>query len=200
MSSGEANLGEIWRVFNIELHQHWALYLVEGAVLIVLGATAIVLPPLATLAMTVLLGWLLLVSGIVGLVTTFGMRTLASFVWSLLSAMLAIVVGTVLLANAELAAVSLTLALLFFFVVEGGVSIMFALDHRRDMSPSKWGWMMASGIFDLGVGGYIVMGLPAVPPGALGLLVGVNMVFGGVALIAMAEHAHEADRRVHRSP
>jgi hypothetical protein len=38
MSSGEANLGEIWRVLNIELHQHWALYLVEGVVLIVLAA------------------------------------------------------------------------------------------------------------------------------------------------------------------
>jgi uncharacterized membrane protein HdeD (DUF308 family) len=194
MASSEANLGEIWRVFNIELHQHWALYLAEGAVLVVLGATAIVLPPLATLAVTVLIGWLLLVSGIVGLITTFGMRTAASFGWSLLSAVLAITVGAVLLSNAELAAVPLTLALLVFFLIEGGASIMFALDHRGEMSRSRWGWMLASGIFDLGVGGYIVMGLPAVPAGALGLLVGVNLVFGGAALIAMAERAHGTDR------
>jgi len=199
MSSGEANLGEIWRVLNVELHQHWALYLVEGVVLIVLGATAIVLPPLATLAATVLLGWLLLVSGVVGLVTTFGMRTAASFGWSLLSAVLAVTVGVVLLSNAELAAVPLTLVLLVFFIVEGGASIMFALDHRREMSRGRWGWMLASGVFDLGLGGFIVMGLPAVPPGALGLLVGINMVFGGAALIAMADRAHGADK-AHRSP
>jgi uncharacterized membrane protein HdeD (DUF308 family) len=199
MSSGEANLGEIWRVFNIELHQHWALYLVEGVVLIVLGATAIVLPPLATLAVTVLLGWVLLVSGIVGLVTTFGMRTPGAFTWSLMSAVLAIAVGTLLLFNPMIAAVSLTLALLVFFLIEGGASIMFALDHRREMSTAKWGWMIASGVFDLGVGGYIVLGLPVVPPGALGLLVGVNMVFGGAALIAMAERAHGADK-AQRSP
>jgi len=197
-SSGEANIGEICRLFDLELHQHWALYLAEGAVLIVLGATAIVLPPLATLALTILLGWLLLVSGIVGLVTTFGMRTLTSFGWSLLSAVLALVVGGLLLFNPMIAAVSLTLALLVFFLIEGAASIMFALDHRRQMSGGKWGWMMASGVFDLGVGGYIVMGLPDVPAGALGLLVGVNMVVGGVAMIALAERAHARDK-VHRS-
>jgi uncharacterized membrane protein HdeD (DUF308 family) len=49
------------------LHEHWVLYLIEGVVLIVLGATAIVLPPIATLAVTILIGWLLLVSGIMGL-------------------------------------------------------------------------------------------------------------------------------------
>jgi uncharacterized membrane protein HdeD (DUF308 family) len=199
MSSGEANLGEIWRVLNIELHQHWALYLVEGVVLIVLGATALVLPPLATLAVTVLLGWVLLVSGIVGLVTTFGMRSPGSFAWSLLSAVLAIAVGGLLLFNPMIASVMLTLTLLVFFLIEGGASIMFALDHRTEVSASRWGWMLASGIFDLGLGGYIVMGLPAVPPGALGLLVGVNMVFGGAALIAMAERAHGADK-AQRSP
>jgi uncharacterized membrane protein HdeD (DUF308 family) len=198
-SSGEANIGEIWRLFDFELHQHWALYLVEGAVLIVLGATAIVLPPLATLALTILIGWVLLVSGIVGLVTTFGMRTLASFGWSLLSAVLALAVGGLLLSNPMIASVLLTLALLFFFLIEGGASIMFALDHRRQMSGVKWGWMMASGVFDFGVGGYIVTGLPDVPAGALGLLVGVNMVFGGIAMIALADRAHGADK-AHRSP
>ena len=200
MSSEQAVFADIRRIFDLEVHQHWALYLTEGVVLIVLGATAIVLPPLATLAVTVLLGWVLLVSGVVGLVTTFGMRTVAAFGWSLLSAVLAITVGAVLLANAELAAVSLTLAMLVFFIVEGGASIMFALAHKRQYSSSKLRWMVASGVFDLGLGSYIAMGLPVVAPGALGLLVGVNMVFGGAALIAMAKHAHEADQRAYRSP
>jgi uncharacterized membrane protein HdeD (DUF308 family) len=200
MAVEQGNFADIRRVFNLEMHQHWGLYMAEGAVLVVLGATAIVLPPLATLAVTILLGWLLLVSGIVGLVTTILRPALPGFIWSLLSAVLAIAVGGVLLANAEIAVVPLTLALLVFFMVEGFASIMYALDHRRQMSAGKWRWMMASGIFDLGLGGYIVMGLPAVPPGALGLLVGINMVFGGAALIAMAEHAHEADKKAHISP
>ena len=46
------NIGEIQRAVARSLHQHWVLYLVEGVVLLVLGATAIVMPPIATLAVT----------------------------------------------------------------------------------------------------------------------------------------------------
>ena len=199
MSNDQPNIRAIRRVFNIELHQHWALYLLEGVVLIVLGATAIALPPLATLAVTILIGWLVLLSGIIGLVTTFWMGAAPGAGWSLLSALLAIVVGGVLLANAEIAAVSITIVLLIFFVIEGAASIMYARAHRREMSSSKWGWMMASGVVDLALAAYILYGLPVIAAWALGLLVGVNMVFGGVALIAMAEHAHEADKQAHNS-
>jgi uncharacterized membrane protein HdeD (DUF308 family) len=53
------------------MREHWALFLVEGIVLVLLGVLAIIIPPLATLAVTILLGWLFLISGVVGLVTTF---------------------------------------------------------------------------------------------------------------------------------
>jgi len=81
--------------------------------------------------------------------------------------------GAEQLARPITGAVSLTIVLVAFFLIEGIASIMFALDHRREMSRGRWGWMLASGVFDLGLGGFIVMGLPAVPPGALGLLVGI---------------------------
>ena len=51
------------RAVATALHQHWKLYLVEGIVLVLLGVVAIVLPPLATLAVTILVGWLFLISG-----------------------------------------------------------------------------------------------------------------------------------------
>ncbi len=53
------------------LHQHWALFLTEGIVLLVLGIIAILLPPIATLAVEIVIGWVLLLSGIVGLISTF---------------------------------------------------------------------------------------------------------------------------------
>jgi uncharacterized membrane protein HdeD (DUF308 family) len=197
MTSNQPSLRDIRRVFDLELHQHWALYLVEGVVLLVLGATAIVLPPLATLAVTILLGWLLLVSGIIGLVTTLMQSEAPGFGWSLLSAALAIGVGAFLLAQPVIAAVSLTVALLVFFVIEGFSSLMYARAHRRDMSQSRWGWMTASGIVDLALAGYLLYGLPMIAPWALGLMVGVNMVFGGAAMIALAERAHAADKAKH---
>ena len=49
------------------LHEHWKLYLAEGILLLVLGALAILVPPIATLAITILFGWLFLISGVVGL-------------------------------------------------------------------------------------------------------------------------------------
>jgi uncharacterized membrane protein HdeD (DUF308 family) len=191
MSTNQANIAAIQRAVSKALHDHWVLYLVEGVVLLVLGAAAIVLPPLATLAVTILFGWLFLISGVVGLITTVWMRQAPGFWWSLLSAALAIVVGGMLLARPIVGAFSLTIVLVVFFIIEGGASIMFALDHKRELS-GQWGWMLASGIVDLVLAAFIFGGLPSTAAWALGLLVGVNMVFGGAALIAMALHARKA--------
>ena len=88
MSMNPGDSGELRRVMMESVRDHWALFLVEGIVLVVLGLLAIVVPPLATLAVAILIGWLLLVSGIVGLITTFMARDAPGFWWSLLSAVL----------------------------------------------------------------------------------------------------------------
>ncbi|HEY2426967.1 MAG TPA: HdeD family acid-resistance protein [Pseudolabrys sp.] len=191
MSSQQPSIQGLQRAATAALREHWVLFLVEGVVLLVLGATAVVLPPIATLAVTILLGWLFLVSGILGLITTFWMRHAPGFWWSLLSAVLGIVVGAVLLASPLTGAFSLTLVLVAFFLVEGAVSIMFALDHKRELS-GQWGWMLASGIIDLALAIMIFAGLPSTAAWAVGLLVGINMIFGGSALIAMALHARKS--------
>jgi uncharacterized membrane protein HdeD (DUF308 family) len=188
MSTNPPNISDIQRAVGKAMHEHWVLYLIEGVVLLVLGATAIVLPPLATLAVTILLGWLFLVSGVVGLFTTFWMRHAPGFWWSLLSAVLGIAVGIWLLAAPVTGALSLTVILVAFFIIEGIASIMFALDHKRELS-GQWGWMLVSGVIDLILAALIFAGLPSTAAWALGLLVGINMVFGGAALIAMALHA-----------
>ena len=191
MSTRQSGIQGIQRAATAALHEHWVLFLVEGVVLLVLGATAVVLPPIATLAVTILFGWLFLVSGIVGLVTTFWMRHAPGFWWSLLSAALGIIVGAMLLASPVTGAFSLTLVLIAFFLIEGAVSIMFALDHRRELS-GQWGWMLMSGIIDLVLAMMIFAGLPSTAAWAVGLLVGINMIFGGAALIAMALHARKS--------
>jgi uncharacterized membrane protein HdeD (DUF308 family) len=177
--------------FRRAAHDHWVLFLVEGVVLVVLGATAIVIPVIATLAATVVLGWLFLVSGIMGLVSTFWMRQAPGFWWALISAVLGIVVGALLLASPLRGAVTLTIVLVAFFIIEGVASIMFALEHKRQLS-GRWGWMLVSGIVDLVLGAMIFAGLPSTAAWAIGLLVGINMVFGGTALVAMAVHARDA--------
>ena len=194
MSMNKPDIEQIQRAVATSLHEHWVLFLVEGIILIILGLAAVVIPPIATLAVEILYGWLFLISEIVGLITTFRMRQAPGFGWSLVSAILGIAVGIVLLLWPLSGVLSLTMILIAFFVIEGIASIMFALDHKRELS-GRWGWMLASGIIDLILATIILTGLPGSAAWALGLLVGINMVFGGSALIAMALHARDIDPR-----
>lgn len=187
----QPDIAKFQRAVASALHRHWKLYLAEGVLLLVLGVIAVIVPPLATLAVTILFGWLFLVSGVMGLLTSFWMRAAPGFWWSLISAALAVLVGGMLLAQPVTGAVSLTLLLIAFFAIEGIVSIMFALDHKRELS-GQWGWMLVSGIVDLVLSVILLAGLPGTSLWAVGLLVGINMVFGGIALIAMALHARKA--------
>jgi len=173
------------------IHEHWKLFLIEGIILGLLGVAAIAVPWIATLAFTLVLGWLFLISGIVGLVTTFWMRGAPGFWWSLFSAIVAIAAGLILLTSPVSGALSLTFVLIAFFVIEGIVTIMYAFEHRNQLS-GRWGWMLASGIVDLILAGIIFAGLPGTAAWALGLLVGINLVFGGTAMVGMALAAKEA--------
>jgi uncharacterized membrane protein HdeD (DUF308 family) len=197
MGSGDAN--ELQRALTQSIREHWVLFLVEGIALVVLGVLAIIIPPIATIAVTIFLGWLFLISGIIGLVTTFWARHAPGFWWSLLSAVVAIAAGIVLLGWPVPGAVSLTLLLIVFFIIEGVLSIMYALEHKKELS-GRWGWMLISGIIDLILAAIIWGGLPGTAAWALGLLVGINMLFGGSAMIAMALHARHADPSTTAAP
>jgi len=170
------------------LRAHWKFFLIEGIVLLILGAIAVVVPPVATVAVELFIGWLILLSGVLGLVMTFQTRGSPGFGWSLLSGLLGIVVGIVLLMWPLSGVLSLTVMLTVFLTLEGVASIMYALAHRRE-SSSRWELMLVSGIVDLILAGLILAGLPGTAAWAIGLIVGINLLFGGVALVAMALQA-----------
>ncbi len=185
MTIDQQNAERMERALAGAVHEHWALLLIEGIILVILGIAAIALPPIATLAFTIIIGWIFLISGVVGLFTTFWARHVPGFWWSLISAIIGIAAGVMLLLWPITGTLSLTLVLIAFFVVEGIVSIMYAIEHRNQLT-GRWGWMLVSGIIDLILAGIIFAGLPETAVWALGLLVGINMLFGGAALIAMA--------------
>ena len=176
MSTDSGGASELQRALTQSIREHWGLFLIEGIVLVILGLLAIIIPPIATIAVTIFLGWLFLISGIVGLVTTFWARHAPGFWWSLISAVIALVAG----------------ALLLWQPVVGVLSILYAFEHKKELS-GRWGWMLISGIIDLILAAIIWAGLPGTAAWALGLLVGINMLFGGSAMIAMALHARSAD-------
>lgn len=173
------------------VRQHWRAFLLEGILLVVLGLAAMIVPPAASLAFTIVLGWLFLISGAAGLALTFWAREMPGFWWSLISAALAVLAGLILLARPAQGALTLTIVVGAYFLAEGVATIMYALEHRRELS-GRWSWMLIAGLMDILIAAIILMGLPESAVWALGLLVGVNLLFGGASLIGVALAARKA--------
>jgi uncharacterized membrane protein HdeD (DUF308 family) len=166
------------------IHAHWKFFLAEGVVMLVLGLLAIAVPEVASLAIAILIGWLFFVGGIFRTMSVLRHRGMPGFAWSLLTAVLAIVLGLVLLLRPIAGVLTLTIALVVFFVVEGVAAILLAVEHRQHL-PS-WGWVLLSGLVDLLLAYLIWDGWPSSAGWAIGLLVGINMVFVGLSLIMTA--------------
>lgn len=177
--SGTAN------VLIKSVHSVWALFLTEGVIMILFGVVAIIFPPLFGLVAAILLGWLLIASGIFGLLTTLISRHAPGYWWSLLSAIATGAVGAMLFAWPLGGVISLSLALAGFLTLDGVFAIGLAFDHRRRFT-AKWAWLLFNGIVDLIFASVIVLWLPQSAVWALGLIVGIDMLIGGGTLVAMA--------------
>ena len=95
------DLGKLQSAMNAAVKAHWKAFLFEGIVLALLGLAAMIVPPLASLAVTIFLGWMFLISGVVGLFATYWARQMPGFWWSLFSAALAVLAGGLLLARPD---------------------------------------------------------------------------------------------------
>ncbi|MCK1743002.1 HdeD family acid-resistance protein [Bradyrhizobium sp. 139] len=171
---------------------HWKAFLFEGILLAVLGIAALILPPLASLAIAIVLGWMFLISGIGGLIVTYWARSTPGFWWSLISAALAVLAGMLLLARPMQAVLTLTIVLGAYFLAEGVATIMYALEHRRELS-GRWSWLLISGLVDIAISFMVITGLPSSAEWAIGILVGINLLFGGATLIGMAMAARNSN-------
>jgi uncharacterized membrane protein HdeD (DUF308 family) len=176
------------QIITRAIRAHSGLYLAEGIALMVLGLGAMIIPPIAGLATTIFLGWLFLLAGSVGLAASWHGRTAPGFIWSVLSAVAALVAGLVLLFYPLQGLITLTFVLTAFFVVDGLFMAGFALAHRRELS-GRWEWMLFNGVIDLVLAGIIISGMPGTFAWALGLIVGIDLLFGGVSLVMMALEA-----------
>src|ERR1700726_4964120 len=144
---------------SAEVRAHWKAFLIEGILLAILGLAAMIVPPLASLAVTIFLGWMFLISGAAGLALTFWARQMPGFWWSLVSAALALAVGIILLAQPVQGTLTLTIVVGVYFLAEGVATIMYALEHRRELSE-RWSWLLIAGIMDLLIAAVIITGLP----------------------------------------
>jgi uncharacterized membrane protein HdeD (DUF308 family) len=185
-------LNKLQSRMSAAVRAHWKAFLFEGIVLAILGLAAMIVPPLASLAITIFLGWMFLVTGVAGLVVTYWARALPGFWWSLISAALAVLAGLILLARPMQGVLTLTVVLGVYFLAEGVATIMYALEHRRELS-GRWSWLLVAGLMDILIAFFVIAGLPGSAEWAIGLLVGINLLFGGATLIGMALAARNAE-------
>ena len=185
MASLNPGLNDMQRAISDALGVHWKLFLFQGVVMIILGVLAVAAPAVATLAVDIYIGWLFLISGIIGLIAMFSAKNIPAFLWSLLTAALSAAAGVLLIWKPVEGALSLTLVLTAFFIVEGIFQSVTSVAYREVMRGS-WGWMLVSGIADLALAAIIILGWPMTAVWALGLLVGINLITSGWAIVMAA--------------
>ena len=176
---------EMRRGIEETMQTHWALFLAQGVIMMILGVLAMIWPQISTVAIDIYIGWMFLLSGIMGLATIFLAPSVSAFLWSLLTAALSLGVGVLLLWHPVEGTVTLTLALIAFFIAEGIFQIAAAVRYR-DAFPDSWGWMVTSGIADLILAGLLISGWPGTAVWALGLIAGVNLMTSGLAITMAA--------------
>lgn len=170
----------------IRKHNTWIM--IYGVGLIILGAMAIILPGVATVAAKTLLGWVLIASGIIGLFTVFTAGVSApGFLWNLLTAVLYLLAGVALLSNPVAGILTLTIIIAAYLIATGLSKIVLAFRYKQAI-PRAWGWMLFTGLVDIALGVLIISGLPGTAAWVLGLLVGIDLLFTGAALVAAAVH------------
>jgi uncharacterized membrane protein HdeD (DUF308 family) len=182
MSTVNPKLADAQRTMREAVRAHWILFLIQGVIMVVLGLLAVARPMIATLAVEIFAGWLFVISGIVGLAGAFTAWKTPGITWTLIRALLAIILGVLLLWRPFAGVLTLTLLLAAFFAAQGVAQIIVSIEHRATL-PSSWLWVLLSGIVDLLLAAIIISGWPGTATWVLGLLVGINLFMSGVALV-----------------
>ena len=171
--------------------EKWGWFLALGIVLIIAGLAAIAFPLMGTIAAKILLGWLFLIGGVMMIIHAFQAPGWQGFLWELLIGILYAFAGAYLAFFPFTGLITLALVLSVLFIIEGIFEVIMAMRVRPH---DGWGFLLLSGIAALAVGVLIALGLPDSAEWALGLLVGINLLFSGWSYVFLAlagRRAHE---------
>lgn len=170
----------------VQKNSKWLLF--EGIIFVVFGILAIALPNVFTLSLELIIGWLFLIGGAVQLVRCFQLRHAPGFPFSLINALLSVIVGILLVANPLGGVLTLTALMAIFFIIEGITEIGMAIKFRQ---LKNWNWLFFDGILVLIMAFIIISGWPQTASWVIGLLVGINMLFFGFSMISIALAANK---------
>ena len=153
-------------------------YIAAAVLFIVLGMLAIIEPALAGLAVSRLVGWLLVFGGVTHLIGAFKGGGARQVVFQVLVGLAYLIGGFYCLMHPLLAIGSLTL-LLAAVILAGGALEIISYFRLKDEDAS--GWMLVNGIVTLFLGAMIWFHWPSSSVWAIGILVGVTLLMTGTA-------------------
>jgi uncharacterized membrane protein HdeD (DUF308 family) len=180
MAQASAAMREAMRE-TVKRYSTW--YLLEGVLLLIAGIVALVWPHVASVALVFVLGWILIVSGVLQGIGLIGAKDVPHFWLQLISAVLAILIGILLLRNPDAGLLIMTVLLIVFFFVEGVSKVIFALNIRPF---DGWLWVLLSGVVGILLGAYLWANMPVASEWVLGVLLGIQLIAEGAALAYLA--------------
>jgi uncharacterized membrane protein HdeD (DUF308 family) len=168
---------------------NWVWLILLGAVLMLAGAIAMVVPAVSEIPASKILGSVLVISGLLQVMQSAKMLNRIGFIWHLMLGILAAVGGALIYMDPFAGVVALTLLIAVIFAVHGLTQIAFAIRVR---SQSGWHWFLVSGCIALGVSGLLMAKLPYSRSFTPATVAGVSLLFAGAAYIAIALTSRKA--------
>jgi uncharacterized membrane protein HdeD (DUF308 family) len=164
------------------LAKSWKLLLTAGIISAVLGAIAIIVPPLASVTITLLVGILLLIGAVAYVAEAISRGTTGHRIWSFIVAIIYVVAGVWLIVNPAEGTITLTWVLAIFFLVIGLFRIIAGIAGRGIMPNA--GWTIVNGVLAVVIAVMVIADLPSSAAWAIGLLVGIQLLFDGIMMIS----------------
>lgn len=169
----------------------WSIAL--SVLMILAGVLAIMIPPVAGIAVLVVVAWLLMFSGAAHLLFAWHTRTAGGMVWELLLGILYILVGVYALLNPVAGLASLTLVLAIYLFMEAVLELILSF-RLRPLAGSNW--LLIDGIITLILVVLIWRSWPSSSEWVIGTLLGISMLFSGAARLSLSLAARRAVARL----
>lgn len=164
------------------VHNRWGWFLALGIALIVLGIIALAYIPAATLGSVLVLGWLMIASGIVEAVYAFQARRWGGVLLHLLGGVLGVLLGLLVVTHPAAGALAWTLLFAAFFTVIG----LFRTIAAIQLKFRNWGWAVFDGIVTLVLGILLWAAWPSSAIWFLGFALGVALILRGWTTVMFA--------------
>ncbi|XSG81426.1 MAG: HdeD family acid-resistance protein [Methyloligella sp. ZOD6] len=158
-------------------------YVLQGLLMLLAGVLALIYPLISSVAIVMLLAWVLIVSGVVQGIGLIGARHVPHFWLQLISVALSLLVGVLLLRNPGAGLVLFSALLIVYFMIEGFAKVIFSLTIRP---LANWGWVLGSGLVSILLGVYLWANLAVISSWVLGLLLGIQLILEGAAISYLA--------------